>query len=307
MKEKKLRRASELWGKKADLKDVKARRFYNWLHHPFINKEYINKRVSGFPEYNWVSYSKEKYVPEKLTLGLSLGCGSGGLERHALQAGICEEFEAFDLAEGAIQVAREEAAKVGLSSRVKYKVLDINSIRLEADKYDIVLASSSIHHIQELEHVFGQVKLALKPAGFFIMDEFIGPSQFQWTEKQLSLCNQLLDILPNKYKLRYSLPGQIKEHVSRPALESMNALDPSEAIRSSEIVPLLSEYFEIVERIDYGGTILHYLLDDIVGNFSDDSEEDMAILKLLCFVEETLINQKVIPSDFAFLVVQNLD
>ncbi len=193
-------------------------------------------------------------------MGLSLGCGSGGLERHALQIGICEKFEAFDVAEGAIKVAQEEATKLGLKSKIQYQAKDINSIQLDVGRYDIVLASSSVHHFKELEHVFGQVKKALKPEGLFIMDEFIGPSQFQWTDKQLKLANQLLQILPEKYRKKHSSSDEFKENICRPSLKHMNAYDPSEAVRSAEIVSVLSEYFRIIERVDYGGTILHYLL-----------------------------------------------
>lgn len=304
--EKDLRIVGDHWNKQGNPENTKKLIFSNWLHHPYIEKQYINKKISGNPEKNWVDYAKEKYVPEKLNLGLSLGCGSGGLERHALRIDICERFEAFDVAEELIEIAREEATKTGLNKRVKYEVCDINSIHLEAEKYDIVMISSAVHHFKELEHVFLQVRQALKPSGFFVINEFIGPSQFQWTEDQLLLINQILEALSEKYKRSFSSSfGELKKTVLRPTLEYMNALDPSEAIRSAEIVSLLLDNFSVIERIDYGGTILHALLDDIVGNFEVDSTEDMTVLKLLCFMEETLIKNKFISSDFSFLVAQN--
>lgn len=299
-----LKAIKKLWSQKA-AEDFEERQLYNWMNHPFIDKYYINEKVSGRPEANWVEYLKEKYIPNKLALGLTLGCGSGALERHALSIDICEAFEAFDIAEGAIEVARLEAQKIGLQQRVEYDVCDLNSIQLEAGRYDIVFGCSSVHHFKELEHIFSQVKQALKPEGFFVMNEFIGPSQFQWTAHQISLANQILAILPNKYKERYSAPNHFKEYVEKPTIEFMNAFDPSEAIRSAEIIPILSQHFHIVERIDYGGTILHELLNDIAGNFNPNIEEDRVILKMLCFIEETLIQNEVIPSDFTFLVAQN--
>jgi len=45
-----------------------------------------------------------------------------------------------------------------------------------------------------------------------------------------------------KYLLRV---GKMKERVERSTLEYMNEYDPSEAIRSNEIIPLMNEHFNI--------------------------------------------------------------
>jgi hypothetical protein len=86
----------------------------------------------------------------------------------------------------------------------------------------------------------------------------------------------------------------------------MNNIDPSEAIRSGEIMTLLVKYFNILEVNEFGGTILHMLLQDIAGNFDPEREEDMTILNLICYFEEILIKKKVITSDFALIIAQNI-
>ena len=50
--------------------------------------------------------------------------------------------------------------------------------------------------------------------------------------------------------------------------------DPSEAIRSEEIVPTLLRYFDILEFRPYGGAIQHMLLSGITGNFDENNEAD---------------------------------
>lgn len=293
------------WSQKAQQEDLERRNYVDWMNHPFIDKFYINRQISKNPEENWLVYVNKNYVPVTLDLGLTLGCGNGGLERHALSLGMCRQFEAFDIAEGAIDVARDLAVKEGIDSQVKYEVMNINQIFLEPDKYDIVFASMSAHHFSELEHIYSQVRTALKPNGFFVLNEYVEPTQFQWTDEQLVLINDLLKILPNKYREYISLPGQIKQSVWKLTIDEMNNIDPSEAIRSAEVLPLLKQYFSILERIDYGGTILHQLMQDIVGNFALDKEQDIALLNLICYLEETLIKKKVIPSDFALIIAQN--
>ncbi|CCI36703.1 MULTISPECIES: class I SAM-dependent methyltransferase [Microcystis] len=294
------------WSEQASPEKIRQRKYVCWMNHPFIEAEYINQKISGNHNDNWLMYMVKKYALNKLELGLSLGCGCGGLERYGIHSGICKKFEAFDIADGAIAIAQEQAEQDGISQKIIYQVKDINSISLDQGKYDIAFASASVHHIKELEYVFAQVSYALKPSSLFILNEFIGPAQFQWTEQQLELMNQLLALLPEKYKLDIlsPTPNTLKEKVYRPTIEFMNSFDPSEAIRSDEIIPLLSKDFHIIEKIDYGGTILHILLQNIVGNFDAQSPEDIAILKLLCFIEETLITHKVISSDFALIVAQ---
>jgi SAM-dependent methyltransferase len=299
-----LDKVKRLWGDKATAEDLGKRKFVNWMVHPYIDKHYINKKISGSSEINWVDYVQKKYISHPLQLGLNLGCGDGSLERYALRIGVCQKFEAFDVAEGGIDIARAEAVNLGIAANITYEVKDINSICLEESKYDIGFASMSAHHIGELEHVFSEVRKALKPSGVFVLNEFVGPTQFQWTDQQLVIMNDLLEILPGKYRTNISSPGHVKDKIYKPSVTEMNSYDPSEAIRSAEIIPLLPRYFNILEKIDYGGTILHILLQDIVGNFDPENEEDLAILKLLTYFEEILIRSNVLPSDFALIVAQ---
>lgn len=88
---------------------------------------------------------------------------------------------------------------------------------------------------------------------------------------------------------------------------SRKEVDPSEAIRSNEIPEVLNRYLPIMRRFDYGGTILHLLLEHIVGNFSVKSEKDLAILRLLALLEEILIENHILHSDFTVLVAQKPD
>lgn len=84
----------------------------------------------------------------------------------------------------------------------------------------------------------------------------------------------------------------------------MNALDPSEAIRSAEIIPVLQRSFDVVEKVDIGGTLLHLLLYGIVDNFDENREGDVAILRLLGYLEATLIRDGVLGADFVCMILQ---
>jgi hypothetical protein len=84
----------------------------------------------------------------------------------------------------------------------------------------------------------------------------------------------------------------------------MNKHDPSEAIRSAEILPLIENSFDIIERVDFGGTILHYLLHGIIDNFDASKEEDITILQMLGYIEDRLIREGALSSDFTLIVAR---
>lgn len=85
-----------------------------------------------------------------------------------------------------------------------------------------------------------------------------------------------------------------------PSARSVQAVDPSEAIRSADILPLLRHYFEIVDLKPLGGTILQFLLADIAGNFQDDTGE--RLLEMLFAIEDELVACGDLDSDFAYIV-----
>jgi SAM-dependent methyltransferase len=296
----KAERAGRVWDAKGLCRE--EHRKLNWMDFSII-EHCINQSVSGKPQENWFLWVKEKYCKQKRDCGLVLGCGDGSLEKHGIALEVCDSFDAFDVSEKSIDFARNEAQKGGFAPRVNYQTCDINQITLPENKYGITFCAMSLHHFSRLEHVLEQIKRSLKPDGLFIFNEYVGPSQFQWTDKQLQIINAILELLPEEYRKDLSRLGlTVKKEVFRPAIEDMERIDPSEAIRSAEIIPLVGKHFTILEKVDYGGTLLHTLLHNIVGNFDTQKEEDVALLKLLHYLEMLLIKEEVLESDFTVVV-----
>ena len=163
----------------------------------------------------------------------------------------------------------------------------------------------SLHHIENLEHIFRQIQKALKPNGLFVLNEFVGPNRFQWTKKQVDIANDLLEIIPLKYK-HCKIRNEIKKTVYQPTVQSMIETDPSEAVRSEEIIDIVTSIFKIIHRQDYGGTILNILLEGIVCNFMETDENAIALLNMLFYIEKCLIQEKILPSDFTLIVCQKI-
>lgn len=93
----------------------------------------------------------------------------------------------------------------------------------------------------------------------------------------------------------------IKE-TALPTERSVIAVDPSEAVRSAEIMPVLETLFDVIEYRPLGGAILQFLLADIAGNFQDEVGEQL--LELFFRLEDTLMACGDLPSDFAYIVAR---
>src|SRR5262245_38882502 len=154
----------------------------HWLQHPLV-QERINLKVSGTPGVNRFEYFLNRYLKGKMPVerALTLGSGLGELERGLCHYNFARLHEGIDISDQAIRVAIEKAQASGLT-HLRYRMGNLNDVALEPAAYDVIFGISSIHHVQRLEYLFGQVRQALKPGGYFFLDEYIGPNRFQWPE-----------------------------------------------------------------------------------------------------------------------------
>lgn len=272
-----------------------------WMAHPAVQGR-LNRLASGTPDIDVYGHLAQtlRGLGFELPLErcLSLGCGAGGLERHLASAGMVRCIQAYDIAEGALAKARQAAAE-GNYQGLEYHLVDLETVEFPPGKTDIVFAHQSIHHVEKLESLFAKVRQALRRGGVFHLHEFVGPSRFQWTDEQLRLVNGFLDSLPAS--LRRLPNGAAKPAMARPTIEAMIAADPSEAIRSKDIVPALRQHFDIIEHRALGGAVMHLALGDIAQNFDPADPDHAQRLDTLAAMEDQAMAEGKIDSDFDVL------
>ena len=108
-----------------------------------------------------------------------------------------------------------------------------------------------MHHVAKIERLAGTILRTLRRGGLLYIDEYIGPSRRDWNDALIAPHRAVFARVPAEAKLCDPLPLPI------------HPTDPSEAIRSSDIMPQLERGFRILERRDYGGTILSVLFPSI--------------------------------------------
>jgi hypothetical protein len=86
----------------------------------------------------------------------------------------------------------------------------------------------------------------------------------------------------------------------------MGYCDPSEAVRSQDIIPVLKQYFSEVDVQYQGGSIVQFALYDLASNFYGDSQEVRAILEMLIHIEDVLTAyDPEVPQTYAVIVALN--
>ncbi|KAI9132389.1 class I SAM-dependent methyltransferase [Acaryochloris sp. CCMEE 5410] len=273
----------------------------NWWDIPTVQSRW-NYLISGNKDIDYNEYIAEKYFKEKHALqALSLGCGGGERELRWAKTNCFSQIEAYDLSPVRIEHAIKAAKQSMYGECLDYRVGNIYEIETKKNLYDVVFAEQSLHHFSPLKELLLKIEDMLKPEGCFILNEFVGPTRFQWTNRQLELVNSILSIFPERFKTLWH-SNLLKPKVIKHSQLSMVLRDPSEAIESANILPLLKEIFEVVELKGYGGSILHLLLGGIAHHFLNPDDEAKELLRLCFELEDFLIRTGEIDHDFMVAV-----
>lgn len=272
----------------------------NWWDVPAVTERW-NTLITGSPKVTVQQYVCERYFKsEKPLIGVSLGCGAGNKEiEWVKQCGLLH-LTGIDISENRIRQAAESAAAHNVNNRLTFRTGSVYDLAYGDRSLDLVIADGALHHFHDLETLLPKIRRWMKSDGLFIVNEYVGPARFQWTEKQLNIINRLLEKMPERF--RRDSDGYRKTTVHRPGRLSMILSDPSEAVESDRIEPLLHRYFSVVEQKPYGGMILQNLLKGIAHHFMNGEREADALLRQWCALEDDYICNGELPSDFIFFV-----
>jgi len=133
---------------------------------------------------------------------LSLCCGFGAYERLLAKKDLIGSMTGMDLSEGALKIARENAANEGLE-QLDYQYADLNNVKLTENTYDLILANGALHHITNIEGLLYQIKAALKPGGYLIANEVVSEDHQQYPFRQREIIIAVIHLLPIELRARF--------------------------------------------------------------------------------------------------------
>ena len=229
---------------------------------------------------------------------LSLGCGTGEREIGWAQLSVFAQITGVDISPERTERATRQAKAAGLDDVLSFHVADARQALREAEgRCDVVIALNALHHFGHLEETMRLIARALRPGGLLIMDEYVGPSRFQWASTQMRAANALLAALPDQRRIQPD--GRIKRRVVRPSRLSMRLDDPSEAVESSGLMPALHRRFTVLEEHPYG-SILHLALHGIAHNFLADDPGTTEVIQACLAAEDQALPR--LGGDFTYAV-----
>ena len=273
-----------------------------WGQIPIVH-ERINQRISGLPNIGFREFVCGKYFNDgRRRIALSLGCGAGGREIDWAKLNVFDSITGMDISPNQIHLAQTNAVLAGVSERVHFVVGDVNSKSFGDQKFDVIIFEHSLHHFKDIANLLQYIKSLLKPGGYLLLDEYVGPTRFQWTKRQIMFADEVLKAIPEKFR-RIGSRVKSRNLLAGELLMWLN--DPSEAIESDSIRPEVERQFKVLQRCDYGGTLSHLIFHDIAFNFATKDAEALFWAKSVLDIEEILINKNILTSDFSCYVCTN--
>lgn len=268
----------------------------NFFSHPMV-AGYVSLRAFG----TWIGQLEAVCVQiaERTRPGariFSAGCGRCDKELYLAAQFPDREVVGMDITPGILEQARAEADRRGVRNLVLVEG-DFNRLDLERDSIDVVVGLGSIHHVEALEGFWEAVRRALRPGGAVLAQEYVGPNRLQWTEAQIREGSRVLaEMIPDAHK-------PVHRSVVPVPVEEIIAADPSEAVRSRDIVPTLKAGgFELQGYVGVGCSLLQPVLMDQVGTYDPQNWDHNHLLTALFREEDRLLRAGVLGDDFAGFV-----
>lgn len=277
----------------------------HWLHLDELRAR-TNHQVSGDTSVDalgWLRRHAAQAGERPFKRALVLACGDGWLARDARGRGLADSVIAIDLSPRVLDLARKLSAGI---DGIAYVQADMNDLPVGRDEaflpgsFDAVLAWSGVHHCGRLDRLYAAVNALLRPGGWFFVDEYVGPDRFQFSAAHMQQVRALAHLLPER--LLTTRSGIVRREFRVPTVEEVVAVDPSEAVASAQILPLLDAHFDVMARRPYGGSLLHVLLANIAQNFQ--TPQDARWLQALIAAEDDLHRQGRLEQHFCSVIAR---
>ena len=228
--------------------------FHYWSNRylrPKLQSLGFNDPDAIFETYLAAQCTNEADRPKRF---LSLGAGNCDLEialALKLRAGGHQDFlfDCLDLNPAMLERGRLAAEQAGVGHHLTFAEGDVN-VWNAPQEFDAIVANYFLHHVVNLEHVFEQVRRALKPAGTFLIAEMIGRNGHQRWPEALTLVHEFWRKLPPSYRFN-RVSGRYEEMYE----DQDCSAEGFEGIRAQDILPMLIDRFQFQLFVPFANLI----------------------------------------------------
>lgn len=163
----------------------------------------------------WARYVSKSFVAVVKRWGitggrvLDVGTGTGWLAIEFVKGIPGVEVVGLDLSDVVLELARDNAQKSGVSSRVSFEKGDAEDMPFEDDTFDLVVSGNTLHLVKSPVMMFDEIQRVLKPDGRFLISDF----RRSW-----------LGILTEHFRASYS-PEEVRELLRQSKLQNWQVKD----------------------------------------------------------------------------------
>jgi SAM-dependent methyltransferase len=230
---------------------------------------------------------------ERDVVVLSLGSGNGDQELGWLSslaaAGLHNvRLRLLELNPDMQARAEASAQDLGFSDRVELITADFNTWRADIE-HDVVVGFQALHHVLDLEHLYGQIRDGLPADGVLVVHDMIGRNGHRRWPEALEVVDRIWATLPPELR-RNAMTGEIDERFQ----DIDCAADGFEGIRAQDVLPVLLDYLNPSLFLPYANVIDPFV-DRIYGHNLDlDDPGHVALLDHLGELDDSLIDLGVV-------------
>jgi len=276
----------------------------DYTRHWFLYNHAVSKPLTGDCAKYWLDEIGARYLRPRPERMLALGCGPAFIEEQILERDLAGTIVAYDTSQVAIESARARLATTPWADRMDLRCGDVLAAGLHDASFDAVFVEAALHHFLDLEETFALMHRVLRPGGILLFDEYVGPDLQQYPTELEALLGRVNACLAPELRRDFET-GEVRQSVDACPVEVQMERDPTEGVHASQILPLTYRYFEVVERLDYGGTIMRPLFNRILLNWDFPNDpKDQTIAQLVVLLEQELLRAGVIPTHNAIVVAR---
>jgi lipopolysaccharide transport system ATP-binding protein len=266
--------SAELAAPQDEGKLLQASRSFSWWDSPVIMKQ-CEANITGNSEVHFYDFLRKQHLIQYLEKGLCIRNRLKGIEANFITYGICKSFDV---------VEDEDRIKDLVAGRTE----------LKEGYYDLFLCIDVLSHIENLDLFIEKIDHVLKDKGVIIALEYIGPVNFQWSDKEFKIADMIYRALNNG-------TGKISSFTGI-SPDSGNII--VDTVNSKNVIPMLERFFDIVTIRYFGGPLYDLLLNKILKSFDPYDKKDSILIKTVIQVENILINEGVLENNYAMIIAK---
>ena len=201
---------------------------------------YTNQRLTGDPAVRWFETLQRHGVFRD---GLFFGCSAVAHEARILELNPELSCLFMDISPASLE---RRATELGsrFPGRVSVVPADLNFAALPEAAYDVIISGGTLHHLVNIEHAAYQINRALRPNGWFFLQDYVMEDRLQCSEARKAM----FEAMVARGKRRGELPPSTEIHWPAPDAPE---LSPFEAIRAEDTLAVLEA---TLERVDVRGS-----------------------------------------------------